>query len=506
MEKYNYDEQSALQERWKEDYERACMFFEEDSPKYDVNRGIAILADIHDFYSVQTIMEKLAIYAAQGNEAAIYALNEWYKYTPFESCYIPEDSEQVLSWLKIVAQSGNPRAQNELGYYYYCGMHVEQDYNAAARWSALAATENEQAAYNFAEVYLTGKTTKIDECEASEPLYYAAKGDCKPAQEWLLNKAESGFANAQFYLGVLTVQGQGAYNQDIEAGLCWLKKAADQDFFFALNVLAMIYEDGILIPQDLNKCIALLQRAVELGDMDAQDRLGTMYDEGKGVQQDYAQAIQLYEQSALQGEVSAMVHLAHHYRQGLGTEKDLAKAENWFRIAASRHSDEGLLGLAMINEENGKLEEAIKGYAEVLENSEYIEFFNDDSPEYWLEEIDEKMSPEYMSWSCKLSSSVDDMSQEEPKIQTYAQLLEAADGGDAKAQHDLGYHYYWGGENYEQDIMQAVSWFELAANNGHAQSAYNLGVLYADGDVPIDLAMACRWFKKAADIIKARRN
>lgn len=505
MEKFDNEELSAAPMWWQEDYDRACTFLENDSPEYDVDRGIMILADIYSFYSVQTIMEKLAIYAVYGNEAAIAAMNEWFMKTKMtEGCYVPEDGTQLVQWIRIVAQSGNPMAQNEMGCLYYNGIHVNQNYDTAARWFASGAPMgDEQISYNFAEVYLTGKTTVITESEASEPLYYAARYGCEPAQEWLQKTAVGGLANAQFFLGALIAQGQGDYEQDVETGMCWLHKAADQDFRDALNALAAIYRTGVLVPQDLPKCIALLQRAVEIGDMDAQDALGTMYDEGEGVLQDHARAVQMYEQSALQGEVSAMVRLAKHYLQGLGTTKDLSKAEYWFRLAVSKDSGEGLLGLAMVNEAKGNLEEAVDAYADALGNSECIEFFCDDHPEYWLEEIDVKMSPGYKSWCCKLSSCKDDKNQEEQEIRTYDQLLDAAHGGDAKAQHDLGYHYYWGGENYEQDIAQAIHWFGLAANNGHAQSAYNLGILYAEGeeDLTQDLELACRWFRKAMELI-----
>lgn len=503
MEKFNSDDSMISLEWWEVDYMMACKLFKKDNPDYNVDRGISMLADIDRFYTVQAIMEKLAAYATRGNENAISALDNWYMHTHSEDSYLPEDSTQQVQWIRTVAQNGNPVAQNELAYLYYNGKHVDQNYNTAARWSAMAAAESAQAAYNFAEVYLTGKTTEIDECEASEPLYYAARYDCKPAQEWLQRTAERGLANAQFYLGMLVVQGQGAYEQDIETGLSWLHKAADQDFLYAINSLAMFYDNGKLIPQDLPKCIALLQRGVELGDMDAQDMLGMMYDEGKGVKQDHTRAVQLYEQSALQGEVSAMIRLAHHYLQGLGIPKDQSKAENWFRIAVSRGSYDGMLGLSMIHQENGEFEKAVDGYVEALGNIENLEFFNDDNPEYWLEEVNVKMSPEYMSWGIKLSSYVED--EEKPEIHTYAQLLEAATQGDAMAQHDIGYHYYWGGENYEQDIQKAVHWFELAANNGHAQSAYNLGVLYASGDISSpDFETACQWFRKAMELLQCR--
>ena len=50
------------------------------------------------------------------------------------------------------------------------------------------------------------------------------------------------------------------------------------------------------------------------------------------------------------------------------------------------------------------------------------------------------------------------------------------------------------------DAVEAMAWYRLAANQGHAGSQYNLGVAYAEGNgVPQHDVQAIKWWRKAAE-------
>ena len=52
----------------------------------------------------------------------------------------------------------------------------------------------------------------------------------------------------------------------------------------------------------------------------------------------------------------------------------------------------------------------------------------------------------------------------------------------------------------EQNLTEAMRWYRLAADQGHAQAQVHVGNLYTDGEgVTQDHAEALRWFKKAAE-------
>ena len=74
----------------------------------------------------------------------------------------------------------------------------------------------------------------------------------------------------------------------------------------------------------------------------------------------------------------------------------------------------------------------------------------------------------------------------------------AADGGNAKAMHNLAVLYAEGMEG-KPDYPTAAKWFRKAADHGVADSQYNLGILYARGiGVEVNMTEAYKWFALAA--------
>ena len=67
------------------------------------------------------------------------------------------------------------------------------------------------------------------------------------------------------------------------------------------------------------------------------------------------------------------------------------------------------------------------------------------------------------------------------------------------AQYNLGLMYD-NGEGVPQDYAEAVKWYRLAAEQGHAKAQYNLGLMYDNGEgVPQDYAEAVKWYRLAAE-------
>ena len=75
----------------------------------------------------------------------------------------------------------------------------------------------------------------------------------------------------------------------------------------------------------------------------------------------------------------------------------------------------------------------------------------------------------------------------------------AADQGHADAQFELGVKYETG-EGVPQDDAEAVRWYRLAAEQGYVGAQHNLGFAYRTGaGVPQDDTEAVRWFRLAAE-------
>ena len=78
-------------------------------------------------------------------------------------------------------------------------------------------------------------------------------------------------------------------------------------------------------------------------------------------------------------------------------------------------------------------------------------------------------------------------------------LTKAAEQGHAEAQYSLGVAYSKG-IGVAKDYEQAVYWFLKAAEQGFASAQYNLGFVHAEGrGVAKDYKQAVYWYLKAAE-------
>ena len=82
----------------------------------------------------------------------------------------------------------------------------------------------------------------------------------------------------------------------------------------------------------------------------------------------------------------------------------------------------------------------------------------------------------------------------------------AADQGHADAPYDLGLMYQKG-QGVPQDYAAAMKWYRIAAEQGDADAQNNLGVMYDFGQgVPQDYVHAHKWYNLAAARYPASEN
>ena len=78
-------------------------------------------------------------------------------------------------------------------------------------------------------------------------------------------------------------------------------------------------------------------------------------------------------------------------------------------------------------------------------------------------------------------------------------IKRAAEQGHAEAQYNLGVMYQQG-SGVPQNYVEAARWYRRAAEQGDAEAQYNLGSMYFDGlGVPVDGVEAVRWLRMAAE-------
>lgn len=167
------------------------------------------------------------------------------------------------------------------------------------------------------------------------PLLLAAcaSADNSAQFEALRTGAAQGDAGSQFSLAVAYDLGNGV-PQDLEQAARWYEAAADQGHVDAMNSLGSLYQAGAGVSRDDEKAVALYRKASDQGHAGATNNLAYMYDEGLGVPEDDRRAIELYEAAAGLGEVKAMLNLGVLLASGAaGAEPDHVEAYKWLELA-----------------------------------------------------------------------------------------------------------------------------------------------------------------------------
>ncbi len=81
--------------------------------------------------------------------------------------------------------------------------------------------------------------------------------------------------------------------------------------------------------------------------------------------------------------------------------------------------------------------------------------------------------------------------------------------GDSQAQYELGMTYRYEWATVEKSDREAALWFREAADAGHAESQFELGLMYEFGEgVPLNLRRAQKLYQQAArqDLREARTS
>jgi TPR repeat protein len=314
-----------------------------------------ILGELITPFSWQGIQQK-----ALEDERYVFLLLNFFKQAKEHPLYI-----EIFGSVEIHAQSGNPLAQNNLGWMYQDGLGVVKDEKQAFEWYKKAADQEYAAAQNnLGWMYYNGvvgdkrqafelfqKAANQEYAAAQTNLgtmYYKGEGvdkDVNTAFKWLQKAADQGDGGAQSNLGWMYYNGLGVVGDKSQA-FEWYKKAADQGDVGAQGMLGTMYYKGEGVDKDVNTAFKWLQKAADQGDGGAQCNLGVMYLHGEGAENNFNIAFELFQKSANQGLAKAQYYLGFMYQNGYAVEKNLAQAIFWFIKAKSK---QGLLSFFSFN-------------------------------------------------------------------------------------------------------------------------------------------------------------
>ena len=214
-------------------------------------------------------------------------------------------------------------AQYRLGYMYYSGKGVDEDFVTAKHMFNLAAEQgNENAQYWLGYMYYSGEGAVQDYVTAEHMFDLAAK---------------QGHAKAQYMLGYMYYYGEGV-DQDYDVGEYMFTLAADQGNTDALNELVnilsnryeMYVESGI--EQSWDNVKIYFNVAAKQGNTDAQYMLGYMYYNENELFDDK----ELFDTCMKQYTANAQYILGYMYYEGKGVTQDYDKAREMFNLAAGK--------------------------------------------------------------------------------------------------------------------------------------------------------------------------
>jgi len=194
-----------------------------------------------------------------------------------------DDTVKEFEALKQSAEKGDAKAQFELGLKYYKGDIPTQDKAASQPLPGVMPTLPRISPY--------GEYTHplgIPSFRLAKELAPNVKNRIEAAK-WLKKAAEKDIPEAQFYLGLIYLEGVGVV-RDVDEGISLIRKAAEQGYLEAQFFLAMKYYHGEIVGKNYKEAAKWLIKLAEKGVIEAEDLLGRMYFEGQGVDKDLVQA------------------------------------------------------------------------------------------------------------------------------------------------------------------------------------------------------------------------
>jgi len=285
-------------------------------------------------------------------------------------------------------------------------------------------------------------------------------------------------------IGFMYFFGNENFPRNLEAGIFWWEKGAEQGVVPCLANLGYVYHDGNGVSKDYRLAAKWLQKAADAGSGKAMFSLAWMYAEGAGVPKDAERAFRLMKQASEAGETRAFNDLGFFCQRGFGTKQDFNSAAYYF----GRAYEEG--------DPNGKknLEAIGKGYMVAhIEEKRRMKSLRED-----LKEEANSIAEGVQGDNELIAKAKEYGKYEGPRNQVMAELLMeiAAERGNADAQYQVGY------QRHLMDVTDkgAVELIKKAAEQGQPQALCCVGDWYEKGwsGCPKDKEQAIALWERAA--------
>lgn len=307
--------------------------------------------------------------------------------------------------------------------------------------------------------------------------------------KWHMPGAKAGYSAMQFLIGARYQKGNGLAKNDV-AAMEWYQKAADQGHPGAVNNVGWMHGNGRAAGGDDNgaKASEMYLKAAQRGNDVSQNNIAMRMFSGQGIEQDKEKAFMWHKRSAENDNGRGQYFLALRYDTGEGTKPDLKQGVYWYKRAAE-------------NDHRAEYERDKKDYvygAQMRLAQIYIEGRGAkrdlNQALYWMARTTEYERSEAVNSFHVHETAIAKRAIEEYRpLKKYLEegwpvsprnlrdIIDAANDGDSQAQYEVGSLHLLGIGGAPKKPKLALEWATKAANQGHAEALYYLGICNEEG-------------------------
>jgi len=247
-----------------------------------------------------------------------------------------------LTYLRNLAESKNPKAQQFLGTRLREGWFTSQNTREGNKWLEKAFQNGDgKAAALLGDSYEKGA--------------YEKKKDLQKAVEYYGKGSQLGDEQCLRKLGYLSYLGKGL-PKDESAAASYYSKAIEKGDVLAKYYLADLYRFGVGVEKNQKKAFDLYSKVINSDSLseeqrnDARAKLGTYYLQGGVVSKDAFVGVSLFQKSIIGASSSplGMFFLGYCLYNGLGIDINKDKAQEMFQSAAKRGQQNAMQALKNI--------------------------------------------------------------------------------------------------------------------------------------------------------------
>lgn len=441
-----------------------------------------VLLNIHVSYAQTDSLKTIMIQAKQGNATAQNEVGCWY----YNGMHVKQDYAEAEKWWRKSANQGNVYAIGNLGLCYQYGRGVEKDSLAALRLYAMSVKDGNKR--------LIEERIKLgDKAEIFDNVFVALcyqkgtgiKKDINTAKTYFAKAAKLNSVDAQRELGILLINKKNA-----EEAVTLFKSAAEQGDLSSTYYYGKLLFDGKGIAQDKQQGVIYLLKAAEKGLAQAQLEMGILYSKGDGVRKDDTQSVKWYRAAACQGNVNAEWNLAGCCMNGTGVNRNYDEALFWYGEAVSGGYRRTFKKMCEEDESfrNGLFMLYMKGMKRYLIDKNYDEAFN------VFKVLAKQNIVEGQTMQGVILAN-NAYTKNNPK--KALKILTVASGTDAIACFFLA-SLYEAGKGTNKDFDKAMELYGKSAANGYSTALCYLGDIYYEGrGVAQNYAKAVEYYQNA---------